>query len=106
MSEIPDACRRFNRLFHGGLSAAARSLVAVNVALRVLRPGGAFVFVDRFGDAKDHGDPAELARVLLATTQLRREPLVETLGVPWPLNSKRAPGPVEILSGQKAHGTT
>jgi hypothetical protein len=52
-------------LFHGG--AAARSLVAVNEALRVLRPGDAFVFVDRFGDANDYGDPAELARVLLAT---------------------------------------
>jgi len=27
-------------MFHGGLSVAARSLVAVNEAFRVLRPGG------------------------------------------------------------------
>lgn len=76
-------------------------LVALSEALRVLRPGGAFVFVDRFGEAADYGDPGELAVALQATTQLRREPLVETLDVPWPLNTKRALGRAEILSGRK-----
>ena len=76
-------------------------LVAVSEALRVLRQGGVFVLVDRFGAAADYGDKAELAAVLQATTAVRRESLVATLGIPWPLNTQRALGPVEILSGQK-----
>ncbi len=76
-------------------------LVALSEALRVLRPGGVFVFVDRFGDAADYGDGADLAAVLRSTTGLRRESLVATLGVPWPLKTKRALGPVDVLSGRK-----
>jgi SAM-dependent methyltransferase len=76
-------------------------LVALSEALRVLRPGGVFVFVDRFGDAADYGDGADLAAVLRLTAGLRRESLVATLGVPWPLKTKRALGPVEVLSGRK-----
>jgi len=77
-------------------------LLALGEALRVLRPGGAFVVVDRFGDASDFGGADELAGVLRATTGLRRESLVATLGVPWPLRTNRALGPVEVLAGQKA----
>lgn len=76
-------------------------LVALSEALRVLRQGGVFVLVDRFAAAADYGDPAELAAVLQATAGLRRESLVATLGVPWPLKTKRALGPVEVLSGRK-----
>ena len=76
-------------------------LVALSEALRVLRPGGVFVFVDRFAAAADYGEPRELEAVLQATTGLRREPLVATLAVPWPLKSKRALGPVDMLSGRK-----
>jgi len=76
-------------------------LVALSEALRVLRDGGSFVLVDRFGAAADYGDTAELAAILRATTGLRRESLVATLGVPWPLRTKRSLGPVEILSGRK-----
>ena len=76
-------------------------LVALSEALRVLRPGGVFVLVDRFGDATDYGDVAELAAVLRSTTGLRRESLVATLNVPWPLKTKRALGPVDVLSGRK-----
>ncbi len=61
-----------------------------------------FVFVDRFGDAGDYGDPAGLAAMLASARKVRRERLVETLGVPWPLNSKRSLGPVEAISGRKA----
>jgi len=76
-------------------------LLALGEALRVLRPGGRFVLVDRFADAADYGDPAEVAPVLQAATELRRESLVARLSVPWPLNTKRALGPVEVLSGRK-----
>ncbi len=76
-------------------------VVAVREAMRVLRPGGHFVLVDRFGDAGDYGQPGELAAALSGTADLRREPLVATLGVPWPLKTRRALGPVEALSGSK-----
>ena len=76
-------------------------LMALSEALRVLRPGGVFVLVDRFAAAADYGDTAELAAVLRSTTGLRRESLVATLGVPWPLKTKRAMGQVEVLSGRK-----
>jgi len=75
--------------------------MALSEALRVLRPGGVFVLVDRFAAAADYGDTAELAAVLRSTTGLRRESLVATLGVPWPLKTKRAMGQVEVLSGRK-----
>jgi SAM-dependent methyltransferase len=77
-------------------------LLAVSEALRVLRPGGAFVLVDRFADVSDYGDPADLAAVLQQAEALQREPLVKALGIPWPLRSRRALGPVDMLSGRKA----
>jgi SAM-dependent methyltransferase len=76
-------------------------LAALGEALRVLRPGGAFVLVDRFGDAADYGDTANLLAVLRSTAALRRESLVATLDVPWPLRTQRALGPVTMLSGRK-----
>jgi SAM-dependent methyltransferase len=76
-------------------------LVALSEALRVLRPGGAFVLVDRFGDAADYGNAADIQAVLRSATGLRRESLVSTLAVPWPLRTKRALGPAEVLSGRK-----
>ena len=76
-------------------------LRALSEALRVLRRGGVFVLVDRFAAAADYGDPYGIEAVLHPTTGLRREPLVATMGVPWPLNGKRALGPVEVLSGRK-----
>lgn len=76
-------------------------LLALSEALRVLRPGGIFVLVDRFGAAADYGDPTDLAALLQPATGLRRESLVAALSVPWPLNTKRALGPVEVLSGKK-----
>jgi len=76
-------------------------LLAVSEALRVLRPGGAFVLVDRFADAADYGTPAELAAILQAATDLHRESLVTALTVPWPLRTRRALGPVDVISGRK-----
>lgn len=76
--------------------------VALGEALRMVRPGGTFVFIDRFADKSDFGDPAILAALLEQGVALRREPLVETLGIPWPLSTKRALGPAEIVSGTRA----
>ncbi len=70
-------------------------------ALRVLKPGGRFVLVDRFRDTGDYGDPTALNAILVTTADLRRERLVDTLGIPWPLNSKRSLGPVDVLTGSK-----
>lgn len=78
-------------------------LMALSEALRVLRPGGSFVLVDRFGAAADY-DPAALAAVLKGVVALRREPVAKSLGAPWPLNTQRALGPVQMLSGRKAGG--
>lgn len=76
-------------------------LVAVTEALRVLKPGGRFVLVDRFRDARDYGDLAALDTILGTTNGLQREQLVATLGIPWPLNTKRSLGPVDVLTGRK-----
>lgn len=77
-------------------------LLALGEALRVLRPGGTFVLVDRFASPADFGDAAEQATVLAPTSGLHREALVATLGIPWPLSASRSLGPVELLWGQKA----
>jgi len=76
-------------------------LVAVTEALRVLKPGGRFVLIDRFRDAKGYGDPAALTAILAGSVDLKRERLVETLGIPWPLDSRRSLGPVDVLTGRR-----
>ncbi|MCI3134726.1 class I SAM-dependent methyltransferase [Phenylobacterium aquaticum] len=85
------------------VGAARRGPVAaVAEALRVLKPGGRFVFIDRFADRADYGDLGDLQAVLAPVLALRREPLVAALGIPWPLNTRRAMGPVEMVSGRKS----
>jgi SAM-dependent methyltransferase len=85
-----------------GADAKVRGpLAALGEALRVLRPGGVFVLVDRFADPADFGRDADLAAALGPVAELRREPLVATLGVPWPLRTSRALGPVDLISGTK-----
>ncbi|HEX2590387.1 MAG TPA: class I SAM-dependent methyltransferase [Rhizomicrobium sp.] len=76
-------------------------LLAVSEALRVLKPGGTFVLIDRFADKKDYGAPSDLAALLCHTENLHEDSLVRTMRVPWPLSTKRALGPVTVLSGQK-----
>lgn len=76
-------------------------LLAVGEALRVLRPGGRFVLVDRFAAPADYGPRERLERVLNRATELSVEPLAKALRMPWPLNSARAMGPVEMICGRK-----
>ena len=76
-------------------------LLAVQEALRVLRPGGRFVLIDRFADHKVYGPPHSLDAVLNAATDITTEPLVAVLDIPWPLNSPQSLGPVQVLTGTK-----
>jgi SAM-dependent methyltransferase len=75
-------------------------LLALCEALRVLRPGGMFVFIDRFADRADYGPAAELDQILTTATDLHRESLVDLLDLPWPLGSTRALGPAQLISGR------
>ena len=84
-------------------AAASGPLLALGEALRVLRPGGAFVLIDRFGDEADYGNGTSLDRILGTTIATTREPLVELLRLPWPLRSKRALGPAQMISGHAAN---
>ncbi len=76
-------------------------LLATQQALRVLRPGGRFVLIDRFADPKVYGPPHALNTVLADATGITTEPLVAALGIPWPLNSRQSLGPVQVLTGTK-----
>jgi len=88
---------------HAPAGAATNGpLLALGEAVRVLSPGGVFVFIDRFGDEADYGHGADLDGALGAADEICRESLVELLHLPWPLRSKRALGPVQIVSGRIA----
>jgi SAM-dependent methyltransferase len=77
-------------------------LLAVKQALRVLRPGGRFVLIDRFADPKAYGPSGALEAVLGdEATDITTKPLVASLGIPWPLNSRQSLDPVQILTGTK-----
>jgi len=80
-------------------AAVPGPLAALIEGLRVLRPGGAFVLIDRFGSKRDYGDAARLHAILDSVADWRREPLVATLKAPWPLSTARSLGAVEILAG-------
>jgi SAM-dependent methyltransferase len=77
-------------------------ILAVQEALRVLKPGGRFVLVDRFTDRRIYGPHEALQAVLRDTTDLTTESLVTALDVPWPLNSPPSLGHVLAISGTKA----
>ena len=84
-------------------AATCGPVLALGEALRVLRPGGVLVLIDRFGDRADYGNGTDLDRILGPTDALRREPLVDLMHLPWPLRSKRALGPVQMISGRAAN---
>ncbi len=87
--------------FHEVRPRGQGPLQAVTEALRVLRPGGAFVLVDRFADSADFA-PRALAALLAPLKGVTRQSLVPSLRVPWPLSGRRALGPVEMIFGWKA----
>jgi SAM-dependent methyltransferase len=76
-------------------------VTAVRDALRVLRPGGSFVLIDRFADPVEFGPRSAIDAALGEAVDVQRVPLGDLLELPWPLNSPRALGPVEAITGTR-----
>jgi len=75
----------------------------IKEALRVLKPGGVFVFLDLFKDEKIFGDEKELLMVLKkhGVTELNSCKLAEAIKLPKLLLNKKVLGNAMILSGRK-----
>lgn len=91
-----------NLTFHEVKSAANKADV-VKEALRVLKPGGAFAFVDYFYESRFYGQPAAFETMLrdLALVQVTLRPLKDVLAIPALLQHPKALGKVGILYGRK-----
>jgi SAM-dependent methyltransferase len=91
-----------NLTFHEVKSVAQKGEV-VKEALRVLKPGGAFAFVDYFYESRYYGQISNFEALLesLGLSKITLKPLDEVLIIPAPLRHPRALGKVGILYGQK-----
>jgi SAM-dependent methyltransferase len=91
-----------NLTFHEVKSAAQKADV-VKEALRVLKPGGVFAFVDYFFESRYYGQPAEFEAMLqsLGMVQIALKPLGAVLAIPTLLRHPKALGKVGILYGRK-----
>jgi ubiquinone/menaquinone biosynthesis C-methylase UbiE len=91
-----------NLTFHEVKSAPQKCEV-VREALRVLRPGGRFAFVDYFYDSTYYGPAAEFETFLhsMGLAQIEFKHLSEVLPLPRPLQHPKIFGKVGILYGQK-----
>jgi SAM-dependent methyltransferase len=72
-------------------------------ALRVLAPGGRFVFVDLFDDRSHYPDPHALERTIAAAGSSIDEnrPLRELLDLPFPLGGAKVLGRARLIAGFK-----
>ena len=72
-------------------------------ALRVLKPGGSFAYVDYFYDPKFYGKSSEFEEYLkdLHLSQWEYKPLREKLAIPLLLRHPKILGKVGILYGRK-----
>jgi ubiquinone/menaquinone biosynthesis C-methylase UbiE len=72
-------------------------------ALRVLKPGGVFVFLDLFMDEKIFGDEKELLNILKkqGVSELNNYELAKVIKLPKILLNKKILGNAMILSGRK-----
>ncbi|MCU7730501.1 class I SAM-dependent methyltransferase [Actinoplanes sp. KI2] len=68
-------------------------------ALRVLRPGGTFVFLDLFGDRSIYPDPGKLCALLGAQPR----PLTELMPLPFPLRHPKVLGHAMIVTGTQGN---
>jgi SAM-dependent methyltransferase len=78
---------------------------AIVEALRVLRPGGRFVFVDPFADPAYYRSVGEVERAVgdVGATIVRFDRLADLLRLPYPLAHPKVLGNVMLLVGDK-HG--
>lgn len=70
-------------------------------ALRVLRPGGTFVFLDLFGDRTFYPDPAAVR----ALTGAEPRPLNDLMRLPFPLQHAKVLGHAVVVTGTKPAGS-
>ena len=91
-----------NLTFHEVQSVADKRAV-VREALRVVKPGGRFAFVDYFDDAKYYGKATEFASYLrsLQLSQFEYKPLRDMIAIPMLLRHPKILGRVGIICGQK-----
>ena len=91
-----------NLTFHEVKAVAQKSAV-VKEALRVLKPGGVFAFVDYFYDSRYYGQPAELEAQLRSwgIAQVTLQPLTTVLALPAFLRHPKALGKVGLIYGRK-----
>jgi SAM-dependent methyltransferase len=91
-----------NLTFHEVQSVKDKREV-VKEALRVLKPGGSFSFVDYFYESKYYGKPTDLVSYLgdLGITQFELRPLKDMLVLPILLKDPKNLGRVGILYGKK-----
>lgn len=91
-----------NLTFHEVQSVADKRAV-VREALRVVKPGGTFAFVDYFYDAKYYGSASEFESYLrgLNLSQFEYKPLQGMMAIPMLLRHPRILGRVGIICGRK-----
>ncbi len=91
-----------NLTFHEVKSVPDKKLV-LQEALRVIKPGGAFAFVDYFYAPNYYGDPAGLEVFLSGLGLARYEirPLREMISLPALLNHPKIFGKVGLIYGKK-----
>jgi SAM-dependent methyltransferase len=91
-----------NLTFHEVRSVMDKRAV-VQEALRVVKPGGAFAFVDYFYDAKYYGKASEFEGYLrgLKLSQFEYKPLQDVMAIPMLLSHPKILGRVGIICGRK-----
>jgi len=91
-----------NLTFHEVKSVMDKKLI-VKEALRVVKPGGAFAFIDYFYDEKYYGNKSDFKNFLsnLNLTHFEYKPLRDLIVIPTLLNHPKILGKVGIIYGRK-----
>jgi ubiquinone/menaquinone biosynthesis C-methylase UbiE len=91
-----------NLTFHEVKSAKDKKEV-LREALRVVKPGGSFAFVDYFFEKKYYGEASKLEEFIrdLNLSQFECKPLKERMTIPLILKHPKILGRVAIISGKK-----